>query len=75
MDDEGEPLRLTLVQKARAVLAALRPAYWQSLAVVVLLYQARFDVSFIMIHAATVRVLGACCTPQAECWLLGGLRR
>ena len=55
MDEEGEPLRLSLGQKAAALGRALRPAYWQALAVVVLLYQARFDVSFIMIHAAAVR--------------------
>lgn len=45
---------LSLGQKAKAFLKALQPAYWQALAVVSLLYFARFDASFITLRARTV---------------------
>lgn len=45
---------LNLGQKIRAFLGALQPAYWQALAVVSLLYFARFDASFITLRARTV---------------------
>eukprot|EP00887_Chlorella_sp_A99_P003453 scaffold7.g3453.t1 len=44
---------LALLPKARALLGALGPAYWQALAVVSLLYLARFDLAFGTIRAAT----------------------
>ena len=46
--------QLSLGQKAKAFLKALQPAYWQALAVVSLLYFARFDASFITLRARTV---------------------
>ena len=45
----------SLQEKARALLTCLRPAYWQALIVVSLLYFARFDASFITLRAKTVR--------------------
>lgn len=44
----------TLGDKARALSKALTPAYWQALAVVCLLYFARFDASFITLRAKTI---------------------
>ncbi len=44
----------TLRQKAAALVAAMTPAYWQALAVVSLLYFARFDASFITLRAKTI---------------------
>ena len=52
--------QLTLGQKAKAFLKALQPAYWQALAVVSLLYFARFDASFITLRARTVGPQPAC---------------
>lgn len=49
-----------LVDKARLLLGALRPAYWQALAVVALLYFARFDAGFATLRARTVRRCTAC---------------
>lgn len=40
--------------RIRALLTCLRPAYWQALIVVSLLYFARFDASFITLRAKTV---------------------
>ena len=48
-------VQLSLVQKGRALVGALQPAYWQALIVVSLLYFARFDASFITLRARTVR--------------------
>ncbi|KAL4436676.1 hypothetical protein ABPG75_003815 [Micractinium tetrahymenae] len=45
---------LGLADKARLLLGALRPAYWQALAVVALLYFARFDAGFATLRAKTV---------------------
>ncbi|KDD77011.1 hypothetical protein H632_c40p0 [Helicosporidium sp. ATCC 50920] len=42
----------SLVQKLRILLSALPPAYWQALAVVSLLYFARFDASFVTLRAS-----------------------
>ena len=50
-----EEVQLSLGQKARALVKALQPAYWQALIVVSLLYFARFDASFITLRARTVR--------------------
>lgn len=54
----GPPLaaqrRLSLGAKARALSGALRPAYWQALAVVVILYMARFSEGFPMLRARAV---------------------
>eukprot|EP00890_Picochlorum_soloecismus_P006851 jgi/Picsp_1/991/NSC_04475-R1_major facilitator superfamily mfs_1 len=49
-----ETVELTLYQKAKAVLTAFQPAYWQALAVVAVLYFARFDASFVTLRAKTV---------------------
>ncbi|KAL4435215.1 hypothetical protein ABPG77_001897 [Micractinium sp. CCAP 211/92] len=43
-----------LAVKAQLLLGALRPAYWQALAVVSLLYFARFDAGFATLRARTV---------------------
>jgi hypothetical protein len=50
----ADEVQLSLGQKARALLGALQPAYWQALLVVSLLYFARFDASFITLRARTV---------------------
>ncbi len=47
--------QLGLLGKAQALLGALQPAYWQALAVVCLLHVDRYDISFIMLRANTVR--------------------
>ncbi|KAK9917953.1 hypothetical protein WJX75_000018 [Coccomyxa subellipsoidea] len=47
-------VQLSLVEKGRALVGALQPAYWQALIVVSLLYFARFDASFITLRARTV---------------------
>ena len=51
----ADEVQLSMGQKARALLGALQPAYWQALIVVSLLYFARFDASFITLRARTVR--------------------
>lgn len=50
-----EEVQLSLMQKGKALVGALQPAYWQALIVVSLLYFARFDASFITLRARTVR--------------------
>ena len=55
LEDGNAEIKLSLGEKARALLGVLRPAYWQALAVVSLLYFARFDASFITLRAKTVR--------------------
>lgn len=50
---EGEE-ELSFFQKAKALLTALQPAYWQALAVVAILYFARFDASFVTLRAKTI---------------------
>jgi len=53
--EDGEPeVELTLLQKAKAILTAFQPAYWQALAVVAILYFARFDASFVTLRAKNV---------------------
>lgn len=52
--DGSDGPRLGLVGKARALLGAFQPAYWQSLTVVGILYFARFDASFVTLRAKTV---------------------
>ncbi|KAL4517857.1 hypothetical protein Ndes2526A_g02232 [Nannochloris sp. 'desiccata'] len=47
-------VQLTLFGKAKALLSAFQPAYWQALAVVAILYFARFDGSFVTLRAKTV---------------------
>jgi hypothetical protein len=47
-------VQLSLFGKARALLSAFQPAYWQALAVVAILYFARFDASFVTLRAKTV---------------------
>jgi hypothetical protein len=44
----------SLLAKARALLGAFSPAYWQALAVVGALYFARFDASFVTLRARAV---------------------
>ncbi|GFR51625.1 hypothetical protein Agub_g14052, partial [Astrephomene gubernaculifera] len=51
----GEPVvRLSAVEKAVAILKAFKPAYWQALLVVAVLYFARFDASFLSLRAKAV---------------------
>ena len=62
---------LGLFQKARILATAFKPAYWQALLVVGLLYFGRFDFTFVTLRAKTVRsiVVGWCYV-----WLLCLLR-
>lgn len=43
-----------LFDKAKALVSAFQPAYWQALAVVAILYFARFDASFVTLRAKMV---------------------
>ena len=53
--DKGkEERKMPLGDRIKALLTCLRPAYWQALIVVSLLYFARFDASFITLRAKTV---------------------
>ncbi|GAB4814639.1 hypothetical protein N2152v2_001685 [Parachlorella kessleri] len=45
---------LSLLGKARTVLSAFKPGYWEALAVVCTLFFARYDVSFVMLRAKAV---------------------
>ena len=47
--------QLSLWQKAQAIAKSFQPAYWQALAVILVLYFARFDASFLMLRAKQVR--------------------
>lgn len=51
--EEAGP-QLSFIEKAKALLTAFQPAYWQALAVVAILYFARFDASFVTLRAKTV---------------------
>lgn len=53
-DSKEEEVNLTFFQKAKALMTALQPAYWQALAVVAILYFARFDASFVTLRAKTI---------------------
>ena len=61
--DGQDPLEdekpFTLLQKARALVGAFKPAYWQALLVVAALYFARFDASFVSLRAKQVMARGA----------------
>ena len=46
--------------RARTLLGALRPAYWQALATVALLYMARFDAGFAVLRAKEVWCAAVC---------------
>jgi hypothetical protein len=61
----AEP-KLSLWQKARALTGAFQPAYWQALAVVAVLYFARFDASFLSLRAKQVRGAGAVRTSRCR---------
>lgn len=52
--ESGSGPQLTLIEKAKALLSAFQPAYWQALVVVAILYFARFDASFVTLRAKTV---------------------
>ena len=52
--DDGSDVQLTFFQKAKAVLGAIQPAYWQALIIVGILYFARFDASFVTLRAKMV---------------------
>lgn len=54
-----EEVSYTLLQKARALVGAFKPAYWQALVVVAALYFARFDASFVSLRAKQVMARGA----------------
>eukprot|EP00889_Picochlorum_renovo_P002821 jgi/Picre1/29851/NNA_005233.t1 len=53
-EGEDEEVQLTFFQKAKALLGAFQPAYWQALIIVSILYFARFDASFVTLRAKTV---------------------
>lgn len=46
--------KLNLLEKGRALVGAFKPAYWQALIVVAVLYFARFDASFLTLRAKQV---------------------
>ncbi len=54
MSSEEEEVHLGLPAKARTLLKAFQPAYWQALAVVCILYFARFDLAFGTLRAKMV---------------------
>ena len=56
VSEAGEGEKLSFVQRAKTLAGALGPAYWEALAVVCLLYFARFDASFITLRAKTVYI-------------------
>lgn len=56
-DEDGSSM--TLLQKAKALVGAFKPAYWQALLVVAALYFARFDASFVSLRAKQVMARGA----------------
>lgn len=45
---------VSLLQKVRILVTAFQPAYWQALAVVAVLYFARFDAAFLSLRAKQV---------------------
>lgn len=47
-------IELNFFGKAKALMSAFKPAYWQALAVVAILYFARFDASFVTLRAKMV---------------------
>lgn len=51
---EADKVQLSFFGKAKALLTAFQPAYWQALAVVSILYFARFDTSFVTLRAKTI---------------------
>jgi len=52
--DGADAVELTFLQKAKAIVGAIQPAYWQALIIVGILYFARFDASFVTLRAKTV---------------------
>jgi hypothetical protein len=58
-DAAGEEVQLSLFGKAKALMGAFQPAYWQALIVVSVLYFARFDASFVTLRAKMVSLLVA----------------
>lgn len=58
-EGEAQEESFTLLQKARALVGAFKPAYWQALIVVMALYFARFDASFVSLRAKQVMARGA----------------
>jgi len=50
----ADSAKLTLVQKAQAIVKSFQPAYWQALIVILVLYFARFDASFLFLRAKQV---------------------
>ncbi len=53
-DGADDSVKLSLVGKAKALLRAFQPAYWQALIVVSILYFARFDAGFVTLRAKSV---------------------
>jgi hypothetical protein len=49
-----EELEMSLLEKGAALVRSFSPAYWQALAVVAVLYFARFDASFLSLRARQV---------------------
>lgn len=54
---EEEEMKLSLWEKAKAIAFSFKPAYWQALLVILTLYFARFDASFLLLRAKQVPIL------------------
>lgn len=52
--EDGTETSTSLWFKAKTLFGSFRPVYWQALAVIVVLYFARFDPSFLMLRAKQV---------------------
>eukprot|EP00210_Caulerpa_lentillifera_P003227 g3082.t1 len=53
-ESHEEEIQLSLWQKAQAIAKSFQPAYWQALIVIIVLYFARFDASFLLLRAKQV---------------------
>lgn len=43
------------MEKVKAIALSFKPAYWQALMVIIVLYFARFDASFLLLRAKQVQ--------------------
>lgn len=55
--ETGSIVELNLWQKAKSIFRSFQPAYWQALIVILTLYFARFDASFLILRAKQVHSL------------------
>ena len=53
-NEPADEVQLNILGKAKALIGAFKPVYWQALAVVAILYFARFDASFVTLRAKMV---------------------